>query len=112
MKNAWFYVILTCIFELLWVYGFSMADRWWHWALILGIIITDFHFLAKACEKLPTGTVYAVFAAAGAVGTVVMDVYLFGGTMNEAKLFFILLLVAGVISLKMADKKEEKGVNA
>ncbi|WP_213423425.1 DMT family transporter [Bhargavaea massiliensis] len=112
MNKSWFYVLLTCTFELLWVYGFSTADRWWHWAIIVGIIVIDFHFLAKACEQLPTGTVYAVFAAAGAVGTVLMDVYLFGGTMNGAKLFFILLLVAGVIFLKMADGKEEKEVRA
>ncbi|WP_040229051.1 DMT family transporter [Bhargavaea cecembensis] len=109
MSKSWIYVALTCAFELVWVYGFSVASQWWHWLLIIGIILVDFHCLAKACEKLPTGTVYAVFAAVGSVGTVLMDVFLFGGTMNTAKLFFIALLVFGVIGLKLADGKEEKG---
>ncbi|KGA98001.1 multidrug resistance protein SMR [Alkalihalobacillus alcalophilus ATCC 27647 = CGMCC 1.3604] len=114
MNKAWIYVILTCLFELFWVYGFNVASTWWHWGLIVTIILIDFHFLAKACESLPTGTVYAIFAAAGTVGTALMDVYLFNGALNLAKVFFIGLLVLGVITLKLADNQptenEEKGV--
>ena len=77
MKNkAWLYVILTCIFEIFWVFGFNTANTWWHWIIILGVIAVDFHFLSKACEHLATGTVYAVFAGAGTVGTFLMDVFL------------------------------------
>ncbi|MET3576656.1 paired small multidrug resistance pump [Bhargavaea ullalensis] len=112
MNKSWIYVALTCLFELVWVYGFSTATHLWQWAIIVTIILVDFHFLAKACENLPTGTVYAVFAAVGSIGTVLMDVFLFGGTMNGAKLFFIVLLVAGVIGLKLADGKEEKEAKA
>ena len=112
MNKSWIYVALTCAFELFWVYGFSTAAHWWRWAVIIAVILVDFHFLAKACENLPTGTVYAVFAAVGSVGTVTMDVFLFGGTMNMAKLFFIVLLIAGVIGLKLADGNEEKGAES
>ncbi|CAI8728750.1 MULTISPECIES: DMT family transporter [Bacillus] len=107
MKNkAWLYVILTCIFEVFWVFGFNTAHVWWHWAIILGIIVVDFHMLSKACEHLATGTVYAVFAGAGTVGTFLMDVFLFGGSFSLGKLFFIVMIVAGVIGLKLADNKE------
>ncbi|AUD24403.1 DMT family transporter [Bacillus cereus group sp. BC251] len=108
MKNkAWLYVILTCIFEVFWVFGFNTANTWWHWVIILGVIAVDFHFLSKACEHLATGTVYAVFAGAGTVGTFLMDVFLFGGSFSVGKLFFIVMVVAGVIGLKLADNKEE-----
>ena len=66
MNRAWIYVVITCVLELLWVFGFNVAHTWWHWALVILIILVDFYFLAKACETLPTGTVYAIFAAAGA----------------------------------------------
>ncbi|MFS0592934.1 multidrug efflux SMR transporter [Cytobacillus horneckiae] len=109
MNKSWMYVILTCLAELVWVYGFNTASLWWHWVLIVGVIIIDFYFLAKACEKLPTGTVYAIFAGVGTVGATAMDVYLFGGSMNIGKTLFIALIMLGVIGLKLADNKEEAG---
>ncbi len=108
MNKAWFYVFLTCFFELVWVYGFNKATTWWHWVIIIGIILIDFYFLPKACETLPTGTVYAVFAAVGTVGTVLMDVFLFGGSFSAGKFFFVALLVIGVIGLNIADNHGEK----
>lgn len=111
MKNkAWLYVIFTCLFELIWVFGFNSAQTWWHWVLILGVILIDFYFLSKACESLPTGTVYAVFAGAGTVGTFFMDVLLFDVSFSLAKFSLILVIVAGVIGLKLADNKEEEKV--
>lgn len=112
MGFAWVYVALTCLFELVWVYGFNVASLWWHWAVIVGVIVVDFHFLSKACETLPTGTVYAIFAAVGTVGTALMDVFLFHTPFSFAKAFFVGLIVAGVISLKLADNKavEQKAV--
>ncbi|WP_059105032.1 DMT family transporter [Shouchella shacheensis] len=114
MSKAWMYVFLTCLFELFWVFGFNVASTWWHWAIIVPIIIVDFIFLSKACESLPTGTVYAIFAAAGTVGTALMDIFIFGGAFSVAKGLFMGLLVIGVIALKLADNKpdveSEKGV--
>ncbi len=108
MNNAWLYVALTSFFELVWIFGFNTASAWWHWLLIMCAIAIDFHFLTKACEKLPTGTVYAIFAGAGTVGTALMDVFFFGEQLNFEKVFFILLLVLGVIGLKLADEKTEE----
>ncbi|EZH65570.1 ligand-binding protein SH3 [Bacillaceae bacterium JMAK1] len=107
MSKSWMYVILTCIFELFWVFGFNVASEWWHWAIIIPIIIVDFYFLAKACEGLPTGTVYAIFAAAGTVGTALMDLFIFGGAFSVLKGMFMALLVIGVITLKLADQSSE-----
>ena len=66
------------------------------------MIFTSF---LKRAEHLATGTVYAVFAGAGTVGTFLMDVFLFGGSFSLGKLFFIVMVVAGVIGLKLADNK-------
>ncbi len=110
MNKAWIYVFLTCLFELIWVYGFNVATTWWHWVIIIGIIMIDFYFLPKACETLPTGTVYAVFAGVGTVGTVLMDVFLFGGSFSIGKFFFVAIIVVGVIGLNIADNLEEKKV--
>lgn len=108
MEKKWLYVALTSFFELVWLYGFNVASSWWHWFFIVIFIFIDFHFLTKACEHLPTGTVYAIFAGIGTVGTALMDVYLFGGQLSFGKIIFILILVVGVIGLNLADKLEEE----
>lgn len=107
MKRAWFYVFLTSLFELFWIYGFNVATVWWHWAIIIPLIVIDFIFLAKATETLPTGTVYAIFAAAGTVGTALMDIFLFEAHFNLSKGFFVVVIVIGVIALNIADRKTE-----
>ncbi|MCG3089486.1 DMT family transporter [Sporosarcina cyprini] len=108
MNKSWIYVAMTSFFELVWIYGFNVASVWWHWIPIVFFILVDFYYLSKACENLPTGTVYAVFAAVGTIGTALMDVFLFGETLSGGKIFFIAILVAGVIGLKIADGIEEK----
>lgn len=110
MNKAWIYVILTCLFEIFWVFGFNFATNWWHWGLVVIVIIMDLQFFRKACEKLPTGTVYAIFASMGTIGTALMDVYLFNGSLNLGKIFFIMLLIAGVVGLKLADTADERRV--
>lgn len=117
MQKEWMYVGLTSLFELFWIFGFNVANSWWHWIIIVSIIAVDFHFLSKACEKLPTGTVYAIFAGAGAIGTTLMDIFIFNGDFNAIKGIFMVILVLGVIGLKLADNPSKnpsttKGVDA
>ncbi|EQB38597.1 MULTISPECIES: DMT family transporter [Virgibacillus] len=112
MNKSWIYVVLTSVFELIWIYGFNTATDWWHWALIIAAIFLDLHFLSKACEGIPTGTVYAIFAAAGTVGTALMDVYIFGGSLNMGKIIFMIVLVAGVVGLKLSDQPSKQEVHS
>lgn len=55
MKKSWMYVALTCLFELLWVFGLNRADAVWEWAIIICLIPVDFYFLMKArnCRQGP-----------------------------------------------------------
>lgn len=103
MNKAWIYVALTSLFELVWIYSFNTASTWWEWSLTIAFIFLDLHFLTKACESLPTGTVYAIFAAAGTIGTALMDVFIFHETLTVGKLGFMGLILIGVIGLKLAD---------
>lgn len=110
MNKGWIYVGLTSFFELVWILGFNIASVWWHWIFIVGFILVDFYFLTKACQVLPTGTVYAIFAAIGTLGTSLMDVFIFNETINAGKIFFIVILIIGVAGLKMADSLEEQKI--
>lgn len=114
MNKAWIYVALTSIFELIWLYGFNVASSWWHWIIIGAFVLLDLKFLAKACEGLPTGTVYAIFAAIGTIGTVLMDYFLFNETISLQMLLFIGIILAGVVGLNIFDvntKEEEETIS-
>src|SRR5699024_12522005 len=106
MNKAWLYVALTSFFELVWIYGFNVASAWWHWIFIVFFIFVDFHFLTKAAERLPTGTVYAIFAAVGTVGRARMDVLRFGATLSAGKIFCIRTGAIAGIRLRVADDND------
>lgn len=108
MNKGWLYVALTSFFELVWIYLFNVASVWWHWIFIIFFIVIDFHFLTKACQRIPTGTVYAIFAAVGTLGTALMDVLLFNEQLTFGKIIFMTILVIGVIGLNLAETVEEK----
>lgn len=109
MSRSWQYVMLSCLLEISWVFGFNIAVSGWHWIVVLALIGVDFYFLTKACENLPTGTVYAIFSAVGTAGAVLLDTWYFHVPFSMWKGIFIALLVIGVISLKLADTQEAKG---
>ena len=52
MSRSWQYVVLSCLLEITWVFGFNVAVEIWHWGVILILIGIDFYLLTKACEEL------------------------------------------------------------
>src|SRR5699024_12175955 len=99
MSKAWGYVALTSFFELVWIFSFNVVNAWWQWIFIITFIIIDFYFLTKACELLPTGTVYAFFAGVGTLGTTLMHIFLFNEIINLVRLIFFIILIFSVILL-------------
>ncbi|NOU87978.1 QacE family quaternary ammonium compound efflux SMR transporter [Paenibacillus sp. LMG 31460] len=109
----WTFVWIASIFEVCWVTGLKHADHWWSWLGTIIAIFVTFDMLIRSSNKLPIGTVYAVFTGLGTFGTVVVEIIVFGEPFSWAKLFFILLLLAGVIGLKVITKElEEEGAQA
>lgn len=108
MNSNWLQVFLAAIFEVGWVIGLKHAEGLLEWIGTGIAIIISFYILIKSSEKLPVGTVYAVFVGLGTAGTVFADTLLFGESMSFAKASLIGLLLAGVIGLKLATNEEKK----
>lgn len=104
----WLMVVVAVFFEVGWVIGLKHADSVVQWALTIVCIIVSFGVLIYAGRFIPVGTVYAVFVGLGTVGTVIMDMVLFGAPVRPLALLFIATLLLGVIGLKLAtpDDKE------
>lgn len=75
----------------LWVVGFFAS-------LSISMLL-----LYKATQVLPIGTSYAVWTGIGAVGTVLVGIFIFREPATFWRLFFISTLIASIIGLKFVS---------
>lgn len=64
-------------------------------------VATSMYLLAKAAKSLPLGTAYPVWTGIGAVGTVLLGIFVFHEPATFGRLFFIGLLIVSIIGLKI-----------
>ena len=64
------------------------------------ISIMSMVLLAKATKTLPIGTAYPVWTGIGAVGTVLVGIFVFHEPATLWRLFFITTLIASIVGLK------------
>lgn len=110
MNWEWTKVVIAAIIEVFWVIGLTYAYDFWTWTGTLIAIVVSNYMMIHASQKLPAGTVYAVYVGLGTVGTVISEIIFFGEPFRWDKIILIFLLLVGVIGLKMVtDEQAEKG---
>jgi len=57
----------------------------------------------KALQVLPVGTAYAVWTGIGAAGTVGAGILFFNEPVSTVRLFFVIVIVAGIVGLKLSS---------
>ena len=105
---AWIYVLFAAIVEVFWVIGLRYSNTLLEWAGTIVMIIFSFYFIIKACEKLPAGTVYAVFTGSGAAAIVLIDFQFFNAEFSIMKVLFIGLIIIGVVGIKVTTDNDEE----
>ncbi|NGP46683.1 multidrug efflux SMR transporter [Bacillaceae bacterium SIJ1] len=60
----------------------------------------SFYLLSVALKELPLSTGYAVWTGIGAVGSVLFGMWIYKEPKTAARLFFIALIVTGVVGLR------------
>ncbi|MEH7352625.1 multidrug efflux SMR transporter [Neobacillus drentensis] len=111
MNRSWGLVILAGLIEILWAMGLKYSSNWISWAGTFLLIYLSFVVLLKAIKKVPVATAYAVFTGIGTAGTVLIEMIAFGEAFSWTKVFFILLLLVGVVGLKLvtSESGEKEG---
>lgn len=102
---AWFALVTAGLLDVAWAVSMKYAEGYTRlgWSIVSLLLLAAFVFLlGRALQALPVGTAYAVWTGIGAVGTVVMGVFLFGETLNPVRLGGIALVLAGIVALKVA----------
>jgi quaternary ammonium compound-resistance protein SugE len=101
---AWFYLLIAGLLEVGWAIGLKYTEgfsRLWPSILTIAAMIFSLAFLGLALKVLPVGTAYAVWTGIGAVGTVILGIYLFNEPATAARLACIGLILAGIVGLKL-----------
>lgn len=80
----------------------SASTGWWIAFLITMSI--SMYLLYRATLTLPMGTAYAVWTGIGAVGTVLVGIFVFREPASFLRLFFIFLLIGSIIGLKAVSE--------
>lgn len=106
MNIYWISVFVATFFEVLWVIGLKYSTSIFEWVVTILFIGATFVLLTFANKKLPIGTTYTVFTGIGTVGTLLIDVVFFGSSLTLLKIFFIVLLLVGVIGLKLVTNTD------
>lgn len=107
---AWIYIIMAGLLEIIWVIGLKYSHGFTKMTpsiLTVIIIIFSFFLLSKALHSIPLGTGYAIFTGLGTVGTVVTGMLFWGESINPLKVFFVALMIAGIIGIKMGPAQSE-----
>lgn len=64
-------------------------------------MVASIGLLGVAMRSLPVGTAYAVWTGIGAVGTVLLGIFLFGESTAISRLICVALILGGIVGLKI-----------
>ena len=103
---SWLVLILAGLFEVGWAIGLKYTEgftRLWPTVGTSGAMVISMGLLGVAMKDLPVGTAYAVWTGVGAVGTVVLGIFLLGEPASPGRLLSVALIIAGIVGLKLVD---------
>jgi len=104
---AWIYLFIAGLFEIGWAVGLKYTEgftKLWPSVITIVTMILSFYFLSSSVKTIPIGTAYAIWTGIGAVGTAILGIFLFGESKEFIRLFFILLIIIGIVGLKIFSK--------
>ncbi|MCY1524349.1 Quaternary ammonium compound-resistance protein SugE [compost metagenome] len=102
----WLFLILGGLFEVGFTYCLgkgkeSSGNSSLFWYISFAVcLILSMMLLIKATQSLPLGTAYAVWTGIGAVGTVLVGIWVFNEPAGFWRIFFISTLIASIMGLK------------
>lgn len=99
----WIYLAIAGGLEVFWStcmkFSEGFTDVKYTILTVVGMILS-FLFLSQATKNLPLGTSYAIWTGIGALGAVIVGILLFKEPVTAARIFFVSLLLIGIVGLK------------
>lgn len=116
---AWFYLIMAAALEACWMFSlkflsfskiktlnienFVQSEGLMIWLPLAGYIffgVTNTYCLSLAMKNIPTTTAFAVWTVLSIIFIKMVEVVFFQSKVNFLELFFLSLIIVGIIGLK------------
>ncbi len=105
----WIILFIAGLFEIAWAIGLKYTEGFSKLIPSIFTIISmiiSMGLLAYAVKHIPVGTAYAVWTGIGDVGTAILGMILFNEPKEFVRIFFIFLIVVGIVGLKIFSAGE------
>ena len=80
----------------------AVGAEWWAWiAGFVALSVLSAALLVKATQTIPIGTAYPVWTGIGAVGAVLLGIFVFREPASFWRILFITTLIISIIGLKI-----------
>ncbi|MDM7461201.1 MAG: multidrug efflux SMR transporter [bacterium] len=106
---AWLFLVIAGLMEIVWATALKFSNGFTRLGPTVVALTTawaSFWFLSLAIRKIPLGTAYAVWVGIGALGVAIVGILWFKESRDFWRLFFIGLIVVGVVGLKVVSRDE------
>ncbi|AOX99701.1 multidrug efflux SMR transporter [Jeongeupia sp. USM3] len=106
MTNYWLVLGIAVFTEIVWALSLKYVQLHPSPWIIGGSVALSFlnmALLSFAMKGIPAGTAYAIWTGLGAVGVTIGGIIWFGDPLGAVRVFFLALIVTGVVGLKMAS---------
>jgi quaternary ammonium compound-resistance protein SugE len=101
---AWLLLVVAGLLEAGWAIGLKYTHgftRFWPSILAAVAIAASMLLLSAAARSIPIGTAHAVWVGIGACGAAVLGMVCLGEPASSSRLFFLALLLAAIVGLKL-----------
>ncbi|MBC6998107.1 multidrug efflux SMR transporter [Cytophaga sp. FL35] len=105
----WILLIIAGLFEVAFAACLGKAKEesgaianYWYLGFLVCLTISMV-LLVKVTQVLPIGTAYAVWTGIGAVGTVLVGIFVFKEPASFWRLFFLTTLITSIVGLKLVS---------
>lgn len=102
----WIVLIIAGLFEVAFAFCLGKAkeasgnEMYLWYAGFLVTLAISMGLLIKATQTLPIGTAYAIWTGIGAVGTVLIGIFVFKEPASFLRILFLTTLIASIVGLK------------
>jgi quaternary ammonium compound-resistance protein SugE len=110
--TLWVVLIIAGLLEIAWAIGLKYSGGFSRPvpAIVYACMVVSVGLLGVAMRGIPAGTVYAVWTGIGTVGTAALGIPLFCESSDPLRLFFLGVIVIGVVGLGCVEFVSEGNI--
>ena len=103
---AWVHLVIAILLEVSGTTSMKLSrgfSEFWPSVAVFGFYSLSIVFLTLAINRIDISIAYAIWSALGTAVVATIGIVWFGEAVTASKLFFLAVIVAGVVGLKLAE---------